>query len=692
MLSIANISSSPRVIAPKKKPQRKVITRKEAESRLRELSPESNEYGQLQDALIRGTLGIKEIDIPEGRYKIDTSFGGLLLGGFGSSEHIDIGMEIELKGIGQGRVLIVNGKAKVTFEHIVALAGDFYGIPNEAISLPGGNSRTKTKRFEKAFETLFTASPDELTNIIQEIEEEYRTVKDSPMPRHCYSSQMIEKNNQIKKIKGDIDDLLIDNSDHFEKNAVDAYQIGHQLALKTAAEAGKTQDVKGLKRSYAMDAFACHFLTDLFSSGHIRNQRGELELFLINKLGFDPQKAKLLSGILTGAQHEKDGKDGLLVMNDSGERWQAYGDGYLFLPMSKDNRRKVIYATQLSVDEVYQSYLKCEAPEQSCVYSLIPKTEDINKKPLYKIEEEKLFLNTEAGQIEINSKSTYLRNAVSLALENLPESYITGFILSKIDINAPVIISKVVMPVVDRITGFAWRSIGLSSHTHVKEAHQVLNSKLDDMAYILKATYEIGQQILTITKEIKDTVDRIEVGQKWNTEYGEIREYISSILDCLYQISHNQVVDPSDLREYSDKMKSAYDRLSRVLTEGTTTKTNLVSAYRELVLAQRVDNNRKTDIVATLWYRNLIDLQVSAYSIYLANKIVNEKADQISVNGLRSKFEDNLDTQIGVNIGYVDKVLIYQPIKYILIQYDNISRKQTAFDAYLNLEKEGAKQ
>ena len=67
------------------------------------------------------------------------------------------------------------------------------------------------------------------------------------------------------------------NFDHFEPQAPRAYLVGHQLAMEKAREAAKEKDPdtkkKMLNESLSIDAFACHFLTDCFSSGHMRYEQ-----------------------------------------------------------------------------------------------------------------------------------------------------------------------------------------------------------------------------------------------------------------------------------------------------------------------------------------------------------------------------------------------------------------------------------
>lgn len=49
-----------------------------------------------------------------------------------------------------------------------------------------------------------------------------------------------------------------------------------EIARAAAKESTKGGKSKMLIKAYVYDAFACHFLTDLFSSGHLRSPRRDL--------------------------------------------------------------------------------------------------------------------------------------------------------------------------------------------------------------------------------------------------------------------------------------------------------------------------------------------------------------------------------------------------------------------------------
>ena len=79
----------------------------------------------------------------------------------------------------------------------------------------------------------------------------------------------------IPVIQGRKLELTENNYDHFLPYAKDAYLTGHQLAIQKAREASEYPldpelRKKVLHEAFSMEAFACHFLTDSFASGHIR--------------------------------------------------------------------------------------------------------------------------------------------------------------------------------------------------------------------------------------------------------------------------------------------------------------------------------------------------------------------------------------------------------------------------------------
>lgn len=642
-----------------------ILNRQEAKLRLQHLIPGSEEHSKVQTALLQPS-GLVTIDLPHLSYRINISSEERLIGGFGSSEHMAIGEGVKLQGL-PDNLLFVKGVTPIHFQHIVALAGDFYGVAGEAISLPGGDNTAKTQRFQKAFDTLDKADSDQLRRIVVEIDQECHAVRHSSLPHHCYSQQMMEKNNAILKIKSDINDLLADNSDHFSTNAKDAYQIGHSLALRVAQEAGQKKDVEGLKHAYALDAFACHFLTDLFASGHIRNQRGDLELFLLNQLQFAPSLAKQLAGLLTGAQHEKDGNDGLNVTNKKGDQWRAYGDGNFFTPKNAENKNQAITATQQSADEIFLAFSNPSVPVISTVDQLIPLIGIFNPLPLYSVEGPQLFIYEGSNKVEIKTQAEYLDKGIAQALRYLPQNYINGFIDCAFpNIAIHPIISKVVLPQVERITGTVWHMIGISTYHQLAEHNQQLNEKVDELADMVKGTYENTKKILAKMGQISSQLNQME----WVSAFDEIKTAIDKIKDHLHahKLFHSTLSD-QQLQQAQNQLWDAYIRISRVFSEvNTSASINLLAHYQTLLKTTTQMTETEIKISTTLWFRQMLDYQVQAFCMYGIVCIQRDRTQEAVLRDQAIKVEANIMQQIELNKTLIDMDLIYEKPTYIALQ------------------------
>lgn len=157
--------------------------------------------------------------------------------------------------------------------------------------------------------------------------------------------------------------LMMNNFDHFGDDAITAYETGHQLAIHTAMEAYKTQDYLLLNKAYALNAFACHFLSDRFATGHMRTPRRELYQHVF---------PGIVGSVLAGHMHDEENLYGLAVHNKKGDQWRAYGDLSYLTPKSAQHRAQLIKAMQVSADEVYQSFLTGTEPTADAVLDLIP--------------------------------------------------------------------------------------------------------------------------------------------------------------------------------------------------------------------------------------------------------------------------------------------------------------------------------
>ena len=174
---------------------------------------------------------------------------------------------------------------QLTYGQVIALAGDFYGDPDRPICMAGSRA-AQIEQFNKNFQSL-KSSAGEATNILQiAYKYEYAPIQNAIRHGATPSSVYMGIPQTQSPIMND-EDLAFDtatggggpgspdfgryswlalkNLDHFGVDAIAAYLAGHILAQQTAAHANGSPDANTMMMTaHAMDAFACHFLTDLF--------------------------------------------------------------------------------------------------------------------------------------------------------------------------------------------------------------------------------------------------------------------------------------------------------------------------------------------------------------------------------------------------------------------------------------------
>ena len=190
-------------------------------------------------------------------------------------EHKFIGKKIELAQDDLKHLELPSG-VKIAFGQIIALAGDFYGIPKHPIIDPSkGINQTdsdREQRFLAAYNSLARAPKDKLQKELNKMI--------TALDKESQAGTSIG-NKEWDKITGGrwLGDLPIkhgrmlkltrNNHDHFLPYAKDAYLTGHLLAMNKAQEASKyagNDSDRFLHEAFSTDGFACHFLTDSFSS------------------------------------------------------------------------------------------------------------------------------------------------------------------------------------------------------------------------------------------------------------------------------------------------------------------------------------------------------------------------------------------------------------------------------------------
>jgi hypothetical protein len=313
--------------------------------------------------------------------------------GFESPEHIMIGDSVLLQfpegPAGKQMVLLhlPNGLA-LTYGEIVALSGDFYGVVDAPISL-GKTTEEQKQRFFDAFATLAidknaVAETAKFLSLIKaEANDIAQGINQGENPTSVYARIGTDYNIQWNCISGGLcaadyptvpEEVLRKiyvlkqgrylkladrDFDHFNVQAWLAYT----LALEMAMHAYQDKNILELEKAYALNAFACHYLSDSFAPGHMRTPRWEL---------YNTVFPATVGSILSGYMHREDNQQGLTVSNRRGDTWKAYGDAYYLDPRNQQNIALLQEAMQTSANEIYAAFNTGKIPTENKVFALIP--------------------------------------------------------------------------------------------------------------------------------------------------------------------------------------------------------------------------------------------------------------------------------------------------------------------------------
>lgn len=291
---------------------------------------------------------------------------------------------------------------QLTFGDIVALAGDFYGVPDKPIS-SGTSEEDKADRFIAAYRSLALADREEVHKILSQISRErgalHKAVHERQKP-NIGVEKVLKKGNvtygAITKytflpcsfLYSRYIDLAKNNFDHFGLEAREAYRVGHACARRKVEEAKvaieESIQMLLLRDALTMELFAQHFFTDLFASGHVRTPRKAIFNYVQGKK-FTPGKSAI-AGLLAKEMHDEDNRAGLKVKNQRGQSWESFGDACYFEPKDGENRDIVSEAVADGLVDLIDCFLGNESNYDFNTYIPVPSLDDMTK-PLF-IEED----------------------------------------------------------------------------------------------------------------------------------------------------------------------------------------------------------------------------------------------------------------------------------------------------------------
>lgn len=302
----------------------------------------------------------------------------------GTAEHEAIGQNLALHFSNWARntsfhLFELPNALSLRFGDIVALAGDFYGVPGCPIS----DARDPEEAFLMAFDTLASDGkaalevPRILSVLAQEGEIIRGLLEEGMQPSQAYERLGERLDKQWNHLTGGCSPhipawwtplcwgrytwLAHTNWDHFGTHALIAFRAGLTVAMKVAVEASAlaTDEDRNrkLQLAYAMVAFAGHFLSDLFSAGRLRTPRKQL--CIATGQGFmAPDAASFCARLM----HDEDNHNGLWVSNGRGDQWIAHGGARYGDPENAANRAMLALAMQASINDVFQAFLHQRVP------------------------------------------------------------------------------------------------------------------------------------------------------------------------------------------------------------------------------------------------------------------------------------------------------------------------------------------
>lgn len=390
----------------------------------------------------------------------------ILNNGFATPEHEEAGNEITLSFIKDGGVITLSKGQKLpifadegdtpieitslslSYGEILALAGDYFAC-KQSIAMAPTNEEAKA-RFVEGFNQLASTRSDIITSLFR--------INSTRYAKDASINEYIQQALFVKLLGWRYFEITNNNFDHFYEWSITAYQQGHHVALEMAQkgyelyQAGDEFSANNyLSTAYQLNAFACHFLSDTFSSGHLRES--SLRSQLSTQFG-------ILGSILVNNMHDEDSQQGVSVSNLNGDSWMAYGDGNYDNPRNERNRIIQNTALQQSANEVFTTYRTglMTNPADSLVNNYLPIVAETKTQnaPMFKSMSNKVYYRNPLNELNpskvvykelgyfsafviafklrvLNTKPTYtLSTATPAPLPGLGTSYLLKKIKSAI--------------------------------------------------------------------------------------------------------------------------------------------------------------------------------------------------------------------------------------------------------------------
>ncbi|HEY0686560.1 MAG TPA: hypothetical protein VGD45_29745 [Steroidobacter sp.] len=347
---------------------------------------------------------------------------------FESSEHVIIvqGCQLQFPAGPQPAesylIHLPNGLV-LSYGQIVALGGDFFGDPDRPICKAPG-PEAQQAQFLANYQSLAqsAAAPAQVTSILDILTTEFNAVRqalsEGKQPSAAYGALGDSLSKKWDAVTGGrYLALAKTNFDHFGVDAWTAYMAGHITAARMAVVARQQTDPAKqttlLAQAYAANAFADHFLTDLFAGGHRRTPRRRLyeeepggSVYIPGEGWFSYQD---LASLVARGMHDEENRFGVWATNARVDQWVTYGDKRFRDKANYPNVLMARRACQASMDDVWQAFQQNKVPVSFGVTGYVPNlTVDPNDRrnwsPLFRLNEQ---TNVVERRNDVTNKADY---------------------------------------------------------------------------------------------------------------------------------------------------------------------------------------------------------------------------------------------------------------------------------------------
>lgn len=511
---------------------------------------------------------------------------------------------IGLKGI-KCNSLLPTETTPIKFRHILALAKMYYEMGEE-----GQLHQTWPQQkecFQRAFNLLERTKESRLRRITRLFDltiKEYTNT--TSLPYYSSSTSQIDSY-KIRKVERDVEDFFSVDLSKVEQ----LYLIGHRLALEEAVKAAQNRRDATLCRAYALDAFACHFLTELFIPGYLINQRSSLESFL-SGLHYSATEAKGYATFLTAIQCTNAKR---LIESENYCRAEKNGIS------TKVVDSKVKEAIQRSSDEVYKTF--CDPSFLNRPYSAYVKKRDGSQ--LFHVVENRLFICRRGQKVEISSRSEFENIAIPYTIKSLLEYYRYDYHL----LNCYLFyMGKRLSLTLPKKT-----QLSLSQNTRIHT-----ESRKYIRAYSLQSERERYETVRPLIERAKSIL-----------ENSQLMSTIENI-ELMCSIEHPR--EYFTVEEMENKIFQVALCLEKILREGSL-----------------VFTDERDPLEFTLWFRDMLDYQERVHKLYLAKNGYGMGDREIDEEIF--SFTNSIEQQIERYAEHLVQDVIYLPLSTYMQQWQS---------------------